>query len=102
MERVQVDGAMIEYEVRGSGEPVLLIHLSVLADGLARPLFAEPELTSRYQLIHYHRRGYMGSTRGTEPLTIARQASDAAALLRHLGVRSAHVVGHSFVGTIAL
>lgn len=102
MERLQVDDAQIEYEVRGEGEPVLLIQLSVVADGLAYPLFAQPGLAARYRLIHYHRRGYRGSTRGNVPLSAERQAADAAALLGHLGVKSAHVVGHSFGGQIAL
>src|SRR6476659_7748817 len=93
MEHLEVDGAQIEYAIQGNGEPVLLIPLSVIIDGLACPLFSQPELASRYRLIHYHRRGYMGSTLGHEPLTADRQASDAAALLKHLGVKSAHVVG---------
>ncbi len=102
MERLQIDNAQIEYEVRGKGEPVLLIHLSVVADGLADPLFRRPEIASRYQLIHFHRRGYGGSTLGSIPLTVAREAADAAALLRQLAVRRAHVAGHSFGGMIAL
>ncbi len=102
MERLQVENAVIEYQVRGSGEPVLLLHLSVIADGLAYPLFGQPELVAQYQFILYHRRGYAGSTLGSEPLTLARQAADAAALLRHLGIRRAHVAGHSFGGLIAL
>ncbi len=102
MENLEIDGARIEYEVHGNGEPVLLIPVSVVADGLGLPLFGQSELTSRYQLIHYHRRGYMGSTVGSGPLTAGQQAADAAALLRHLGVRTAHVAGHSFGGLIAL
>lgn len=102
MEHLKVDDIVMEYEVHGDGEPVLLIHLATLADGLARPLLAEPELASRYRLIHYHRRGYMGSTLGSEPSTVARQAADAGALLKHLGVNTAHIVGHSIGGTIAL
>ncbi len=102
MERLGIDGATIEYEVRGDGEPVLLIPVGVVADGLGRPLLAEPALASGYRLIHYHRRGYMGSTLGDERPTIPRQAADAAALLRHLGVKTAHAVGHSIGGLIAL
>ncbi len=102
MKYLNVDDVKIEYEVRGDGEPVLLIPPSVTADGLAVPLFGEPELASRYRLIQYHRRGTMGSTRGAEPMTFPRQARDAAALLRHLGVKNAHIAGHSFGGTIAL
>jgi pimeloyl-ACP methyl ester carboxylesterase len=92
----------LEYEVHGHGEPVLLIAPSVVADGLARPLIARPEFAARYRLIHYRRRGYRGSTRGHGPLTVSRQAADAAGLLRLLEVRRAHVVGHSTGGAIAL
>ena len=102
MQRFNVDAAELEYEVRGEGEPVLLIPLSVIADGLAHPLFSQPELADHYRLIHYHRRGYAGSTRGAGPLTFERQAADAAALLRHLTIGRAHIVGHSFGALIAL
>ncbi len=102
MQCFQIDDIQLEYEVRGQGEPVLLIHLSVIADGLGFPLVASPEIAESYQLIHYHRRGYGQSTRGNVPLTAAREAADAAALLRHLGIQHAHIVGHSFGGQIAL
>lgn len=102
MEHLHLDNTVLEYEVQGSGEPVLLIHVGLVADGLACPLFAQTELASRYQLIHYHRRGYMGSSLGTEPLTMARQTNDAAALLKHLGIQAAHIAGHSIGAGIAL
>lgn len=102
MERLQRDGAVLEYAVEGVGEPVLLIHPSVTADGLAVPLLQREDLTSSYRLIGYHRRGYAGSTTGTPPVSIADQAADAAALLAHLGVPTAHVVGHSYGGVVAL
>ncbi len=102
MEHFEVDGAVIEYETWGDGEPVLLIHPGLCADGLGVPLHAQPDLTSRYRLVHYHRRGYMGSTLGSKRLTIPQQAADAAALLRHLDVKSAHVAGHSLGAAIAL
>jgi pimeloyl-ACP methyl ester carboxylesterase len=53
-------------------------------------------------VIAYHRRGYRGSGMGTPAASIADQAEDAAALLDHLGVPSAHVGGHSYGGVIAL
>ena len=33
MERVKLNGADIEYDVRGSGEPVVFIHGAILSDG---------------------------------------------------------------------
>lgn len=44
MERIERDGAVLEYAVEGVGEPVLLIHPSVTADGLAGPLFQREDL----------------------------------------------------------
>jgi pimeloyl-ACP methyl ester carboxylesterase len=100
-DRVSIDGGELAYEARGTGEPVLLIHGAILADAYA-PLLAQPSLADRYRLIHYHRRGFAGSSRHTGPCSIAQQAADARALLDHLGVEHAHVVGHSYGGTIAL
>lgn len=99
MENAQVNGVELDYEVVGSGEPVLLIS-PVLADGFV-PLVAEPALADRYQLIRYHKRGWVGSTRTPPPVTIADHAADAAALLDHLGVPRAHVAGHSSGGAVA-
>ena len=72
-----------------------------IADAFA-PLLVEPVLTERYQLILYHRRGFAGSTHPDGPLSIAQQAADCRAFMRHLGVPCAHIVGHSYGGAIAL
>ena len=101
MERVHVNGVELELEAQGSGEPVLLVHGSILADGFA-PLLAEPALSGRYRLISYHRRGFARSTHPNTPVSIAEQAADARAVLRHAGAERAHVVGHSYGGAIAL
>ena len=101
MERARTDGAELEYEVSGRGEPAVFIHGAFIADTF-RPLLAEPSLGGRYRLILYHRRGYAGSSRASGPVSVARQAADCRALLRHLGVKRAHVVGHSYGGIVAL
>ncbi len=93
MDNAIVNGVELEYEVTGTGDPLLLIS-SVLADGF-RPLIEEPRLAQDHQLIHYHRRGWVGSGRTPAPVSIADHAEDAVALLDHLGVTRAHVVGHS-------
>ena len=93
MNRANVNGVELEYEVRGAGEPVLLIDM-LIADCFV-PLLSEPALADRYQLIRYHKRGWVGSTHTPPPVSIAEHAADAAALLEHLGVRRAHIAGHS-------
>ena len=99
MESVEVNGVELEYEVVGSGEPVLLID-PILADGFL-PLLSVPELADRYQLIRYHKRGWVGSTHTPPPVTIADHAADAAAFLEHLGLRRAHIAGHSTGAEVA-
>jgi pimeloyl-ACP methyl ester carboxylesterase len=100
MNRTKIDGSELEYDVHGVGEPVVFVHGGIIADAFA-PLLAEPIL-ERYQLILYHRRGYAGSTRPDRSLSVAEQAADCRALMRHVGAPRAHIVGHSYGGSIAL
>jgi pimeloyl-ACP methyl ester carboxylesterase len=99
MQSARVNGIDLEYEVSGSGEPVLLIS-PVIADGFL-PLLAEPALADRHQLIRYHKRGWVGSTHTPPPVSVADHAADAAALLDHLGLRPVHIAGHSSGAAIA-
>lgn len=100
MKNAKVNGVELEYEVKGSGEPVLLIS-PVVADGFL-PLVSERALAARYRLITYHKRGWAGSTHTPPPVSIADHAADAAALLDHLGVHRAHIAGHSSGAAVAL
>ena len=102
MEHVKLNGVELEYEVVGSGEPMLLIHGAHIADAL-QPLVTEPAL-ERFQRIRYHRRGLGGNTYPVEagPTSVPVQAKDAVGLLDHLGADRAHLVGHSLGGAIAL
>jgi pimeloyl-ACP methyl ester carboxylesterase len=99
MKRATVNGVELDYDVVGSGEPVLFIS-PVLADGFL-PLFSESTLADRYQLIRYHKRGWVGSTHTLPPVSVATHAADAAALLEHLHVPRAHVAGHSSGAAVA-
>ncbi len=79
---------------------MVLIHGSAVADSYL-PMLPEPSL-SRLQLVRYRRRGYGNSTHSAPPVSIADQAADCAALMRHLGIERAHVAGHSYGGAIAM
>src|SRR3954468_16751280 len=99
MKRATVNGVELDYDVVGSGESVLFIS-PVLADGFL-PLFSESTLADRYQLIRYHKRGWVGSTHTLQQVSLATHAADAAALLEHLHVPCAHVAGHSSGAAVA-
>jgi pimeloyl-ACP methyl ester carboxylesterase len=96
-----MNGLKLEYEVSGTGEPVVFIHGSFIAD-MFRPLLDHVAVQNGYRLILYRRRGYYGSSPVTGPVSVEEQAADCRALLRHLGVRRAHVVGQSYGGAVAL
>ncbi len=91
----------LEYEASGDGEAVLLIHGGHIADAFL-PLVREPALADRYRLIRYHRRGFAGSDPHSGAFSIEQQAQDAQALMKHVGVGHAHVIGHSYGGAIAV
>lgn len=101
MERAAVDGLELEYELRGAGEPVVLIHWGVSATW-AEPLLDEPALADRYRLLSYHRAGFGASSPIEGPVTMADHARHCLLLMRELGIERAHVVGHSSSVPIAL
>jgi pimeloyl-ACP methyl ester carboxylesterase len=100
--RVPVAGSELAYEVTGNpnGETVLFIHGSAMADAFAL-LILEPAL-AEYRLVTYHRRGYGDSGEYEGAPLLGQQAEDALALLNHLNIDRAHLVGHSGGGSIAL
>lgn len=93
--------AGLECEDRGEGDVIFMIHGGVFADAFA-PLSRCAQLADDHRVIWYRRRGYGGSDPLTEPCGAADHARDAAELLRELGVATAHVVGHSGGGAVAV
>jgi pimeloyl-ACP methyl ester carboxylesterase len=100
MQKADVGAVQLEYEIHGSGDPVMLIHGSVVADAYS-PLLPEPALAN-YKLIRYRRRGFGGSTHTDPPVSLHQQAEDCVTLMRRLGIARAHLAGHSYGGAIAL
>ena len=91
----------IHYQCIGEGENLVLIHglganLAFWYMGIARLL------ARQYRVITYDLRGHGRSTMPVDGYTLPHMASDLEALLDHLGVDHAHIVGHSFGARIAL
>jgi pimeloyl-ACP methyl ester carboxylesterase len=101
MERAIINGIQLEYELGGSGDPVVLIHWGLCASW-AEPFLAEPSLADQHLLLTYHRAGFAGSERCERPPSLADHAAHCARLMRELGIERAHVVGHSSSADIAL
>ena len=94
---VETNGARIYYEAEGAGDAVVLIHAGVANLRMWDEQVAA--LRDSYRVIRYDTRGY-GLTE-TDAVEFSNRA-DIAALLDHLGEESAHVVGLSRGGMIAL
>lgn len=101
MDRALLAGVELEYEVRGVGEPVVLIHPGHFADWFT-PLLHESALTDHYRVLWYHRVGAAGSSHIAGPVSLAHHAAHCRALMRHLAIERAHLVGHSSSGNVAL
>ena len=96
------DGVRLYYEESGAGVPVIFVHEYA---GDARSW--EPQLRHfgrRYRAIAYNARGYPPSDVPSDPAAYsqARAADDIAAVLTHLGIERAHVVGLSMGGFATL
>ncbi|SDB68200.1 alpha/beta fold hydrolase [Belnapia rosea] len=102
MPYAQAEGARLWYEEAGSGHPILFIH-EFGADH--REWEDQVRFFSReYRCITYAARGYPPSEVPESPKLYGQDfaVADAAAVLRHLGIPRAHVVGLSMGGFAAL
>jgi pimeloyl-ACP methyl ester carboxylesterase len=91
----------IDHTDDGKGQPVVLIHSSVSANGQWRAL--TEALKDRYRVLAINLFGYGKTTpwAGTSPQSLYAQAQLVLALCEELG-DPVHLVGHSFGGSVAL
>jgi aminoacrylate hydrolase len=98
MPRLEVAGGSVHYDSAGRGEAVLLIPgLS----GLASFWQAQIEAFSpHFRTISFDHRG-VGRSEAAPPYAMEQWAADIIAILDHLGIDRAHLVGHSTGSVIA-
>jgi pimeloyl-ACP methyl ester carboxylesterase len=98
---VLANGIRINCERIGSGPDVVLIH--GLGTNLAFwYLRSAPLMRREFRVTMYDLRGHGRSETPPSGYTPSTMAADLTALLDCLGVETAHLVGHSFGGIIAL
>ncbi len=98
------DGVRIHFTDEGPGVPVVLIHgFAVNADLNWRRPGITRELAKHYRVIAMDLRGHGLSDKPHDPDTYGQaMVDDVIALLDHLDIEKAHVVGYSLGGVIAL
>ena len=98
--KVPVGGAEIHYEIHGDGPPLVLLHGGVTpSTTFGAPLAA---MAGTHQVIAIHLRGHGFSTDTDAPWSAEAMADDVAAVLGHLGIGKAHVMGYSLGAAVAL
>lgn len=85
------------YELSGSGDPVVFIHGFSLDHRMWRPQVEH--LSGKYRTLTYDVRGF---GRSSLPVGPYNHAADLDLLLTRLGISSAHIVGLSMGGRIAV
>jgi pimeloyl-ACP methyl ester carboxylesterase len=95
-----VNGLDMYYEVHGSGEPLILLHGGIAAsEAFGDNLVV---LAESRQVIAVHLQGH-GKTRDIDrPLRYELMADDVAALMEHLELQPADLLGYSMGGGVAL
>jgi len=94
-----VNGISINYNVEGQGEPLLLI--MGLGSTSAAWRFQRRFFRKYYQVISFDNRGAGKTDKPAGPYSMRQMADDTVALLDHLAIKKAHVMGVSMGGKIA-
>jgi pimeloyl-ACP methyl ester carboxylesterase len=95
-----VNGLKMYYEIRGTGEPLLLLHGGV--GGIEMFGTNLPALAKHRQVIAVDFQAHGRTADIDRPLRYESMADDMAALLKSLGIEKADVMGNSLGGGIAL
>ena len=93
-------GCRLAYRITGVGPPLVWIQ-GVGAHGLSWNPQVEI-LKDHFECLTFDNRGIGASQPAGMPLSLDQMAADALALMDHIGWASAHIVGHSMGGLIAL
>ena len=96
-----VNGLNLYYEIHGSGGvPVVLLHGAYMSTGAMQPLLSD--LAKSRQIIAVDLQGHGRTADIDRPLQYEQMADDVAALLEHLDISQADIVGYSMGGNVAL
>jgi pimeloyl-ACP methyl ester carboxylesterase len=95
-----VNGLNLYYEIHGSGKPLILLHGGLGATEMFGDLM--PLLSGSRQVIAVDLQAHGRTADIDRPLRCEAMADDVAALLKHLKIDKADVMGYSLGGGVAL
>jgi pimeloyl-ACP methyl ester carboxylesterase len=95
-----VNDLSMYYEIHGRGRPLLLLHGAYMTIDTMGAIL--PGLAKTRQVIAVEQQGHGHTADVDRPLTYEQMADDTSALMRHLGIDDADILGYSMGGGIAL
>jgi pimeloyl-ACP methyl ester carboxylesterase len=100
MERARINQVELAYQLRGKGDPVVMIHGAQGDQSMFNDLAAH--FADSYRILTFDQRCSGLSEKPDMDFTIGTLADDTAALMDHVGFAQAHIIGVSMGGMIAL
>lgn len=97
--KIIVNDIKINYQIRGEGEPLILIHGG--SGSSMHWLYQVPELSKHYRVIVYDVRGHGKTDKPKQEYSIELFSEDLSELMNKLEIDKAHIIGHSLGGMIA-
>lgn len=97
--RADINGVNYYYEVRGEGEPLLLLHGGLGSIDMFAPIL--PALSQRRQIVAVDLHGHGRTALGSRNIDLIDIGNDLAALLKQLGYGKIDALGYSFGGGAA-
>jgi pimeloyl-ACP methyl ester carboxylesterase len=95
-----VNDLKMYYEVHGQGQPLLLLHGGLGVIGMFEQIL--PGLAENRRVVAVELQGHGHTADVDRPLSFEQMADDIAALIRHLGLEKADILGYSLGGGVAL
>ena len=100
MSYADVNGLSLYYDQHGAGEPLVLLHGGVGASEMFAAIL--DELAEHRRVIAVDLQGHGHTADIDRPLRPEHMADEIAALIEHLGLERADVMGYSLGGMVAL
>jgi 3-oxoadipate enol-lactonase len=99
MPKLRINDIDMYYEEYGQGQPILLIH--GLGSSTADWERQIPAFSNQYKVIAFDMRGHGQSEKPQGPYSMSLFASDAAELIKSLGLGPVHLIGISLGGMVS-
>jgi pimeloyl-ACP methyl ester carboxylesterase len=97
--RVEANGIDYYYEIRGQGEPLLLLHGGLGSVDMFGPVL--PVLAEHREVVGVDLHGHGRTTLGDRKIDLVDMGDDMAAILERLGYEQVDVMGYSLGGGVA-